>query len=144
MAQTTVAVDTPATGDGVNYVQGGLIVWGDDGNYVRLTSNSIFNTRQTEFGKQVSGQPAGAPSYGNTVVGPVGDATTLRIVHRVVGGEHRYTAWTSVDGRHFVRGGTWTADLGSAPRIGLISLGGAGFTSTFEDLRVSTVATHRW
>ncbi|TCU43796.1 family 43 glycosylhydrolase [Curtobacterium sp. PhB146] len=141
--QTTVAVDTPATGDGVNYVQGGLIVWGDDGNYVRLTSNSIFNTRQTEFGKQVSGQPAGAPSYGNTVVGPVGDTTTLRIVHRVVGGEHRYTASTSVDGRHFVRGGTWTADLGSAPRIGLISLGGAGFTSTFEDLRVSTVATHR-
>ncbi|TCL71727.1 MULTISPECIES: family 43 glycosylhydrolase [unclassified Curtobacterium] len=141
--QTTVAVDTPATGDGVNYVQGGLIVWGDDGDYVRLTSNSIFNTRQTEFGKQVSGQPAGAPSYGNTVVGPVGDTTTLRIVHRVVDGEHRYTASTSVDGRHFVRGGTWTADLGSAPRIGLISLGGAGFTSTFEDLRVSTVATHR-
>lgn len=141
--QTTVAVDTPATGDGKNYVQGGLIVWGDDGNYVRLTSNSIFNTRQTEFGKQVSGQPAGAPSYGNMVVGPVGDTTTLRIVHRVVGGEHRYTASTSVDGRHFVRGGTWTADLGSSPRVGLISLGGAGFTSTFEDLRVSTVATHR-
>ncbi len=141
--QTTVAVDTPATGDGKNYVQGGLIVWGDDGNYLRLTSNSIFNTRQTEFGKQVSGQPAGAPSYGNMVVGPVGDSTTLRIVHRVVGGEHRYTAYTSVDGRHFVRGGTWTADLGSSPRVGLISLGGAGFTSTFDDLRVSTVATHR-
>ncbi|ROP74007.1 family 43 glycosylhydrolase [Curtobacterium sp. PhB115] len=138
--QTTVAVDTPATGDGVNYVQGGLIVYGDDGDYVRLTSNSIFNTRQTEFGKQVSGQPAGAPTYGDMVVGPVGDTTTLRIVHRVVAGEHRYTAYTSVDGRHFVRGGTWTADLGSTPRVGLISLGGSGFTSTFDDLRVSTVA----
>ncbi|WIB78713.1 family 43 glycosylhydrolase [Curtobacterium sp. MCPF17_002] len=139
--QTTVAVDTPATGDGVNYVQGGLIVYGDDGNYVRLTSNSIFNTRQTEFGKEVSPQPAGAPNYGNMVVGPVGDRTTLRIVHRVVGGDDRYTAYTSVDGRHFVRGGTWTADLGSSPRVGLISLGGAGFTSTFDDLRVSTVRT---
>lgn len=141
--QTTVGVDTPATGDGLNYVQGGLIVWGDDGNYVRLTSNSIFNTRQTEFGKQVSGQPAGAPNYGNMVVGPVGDTTTLRIVHRQVRGEDRYTAYTSLDGRHFVRGGTWTADLGSAPRVGLVSLGGPGFTSTFEDLRVSTVATRR-
>jgi arabinan endo-1,5-alpha-L-arabinosidase len=137
--QTTVAVDTPATGDGVNYVQGGLIVYGDDGNYVRLVSNSIFNTRQTEFGKQVSGQPAGAPTYGNMVVGPVGDTTTLRIVHRTVRGEGQYTAYTSVDGRHFVRGGTWTADLGDNPRVGLISLGGSGFTSTFEDLRVSTV-----
>ncbi|MBF4616154.1 family 43 glycosylhydrolase [Curtobacterium sp. VKM Ac-1376] len=143
VVETTVGVDTPATGDGVNYVQGGLIVYGDDGNSVRLTSNSIFNTRQTEFGKQVSGQPAGAPSYGNMVVGPVGDTTTLRIVHRVVSGEHRYTAYTSLDGRDFVRGGTWTADLGTAPRVGLISLGGAGFTSTFEDLRVSTVTTLR-
>ncbi len=143
VVETTVGVDTPATGDGRNYVQGGLIVYGSDGDYVRLTSNSIFNTRQTEFGKQASGQPAGAPSYGNMVVGPVGDTTTLRIVHRAVAGEHRYTAYTSLDGRHFVRGGTWTADLGSTPRIGLISLGGAGFTSTFEDLRVSTVATHR-
>lgn len=143
VVETTVGVDTPATGDGRNYVQGGLIVYGSDADYVRLTSNSIFNTRQTEFGKQASGQPAGAPSYGNMVVGPVGDTTTLRIVHRAVAGEHRYTAYTSLDGRHFVRGGTWTADLGSTPRIGLISLGGAGFTSTFEDLRVSTVATHR-
>lgn len=142
--QTTVAVDTPATGDGVNYVQGGLIVYGDDGNYVRLVSNSIFDTRQTEFGKQVSGQPAGAPTYGNMVVGPVGDTTTLRIVHRTVRGEGQYTAYTSMDGRHFVRGGTWTADLGDSPRVGLISLGGSGFTSTFEDLRVSTVRpSHR-
>ena len=143
VVETTVAVDTPATGDGVNYVQGGIIVYGDDGNYVRLTSNSIFDTRQTEFGKEVSPQPAGAPNYGNMVVGPVGDRTTLRIVHRVVDGLDQYTAYTSDDGRHFVRGGTWTADLGAHPRIGLISLGGAGFTSTFDDLRVSTVRSVR-
>lgn len=143
VVQTTVSVDTPATGDGVNYVQGGLIVYGDDGNYVRLTSNSIFDTRQTEFGKEVTPQPAGAPNYGNMVVGPVGDRTTLRIVHRVVDGLDQYTAYTSDDQRHFVRGGTWTADLGAHPRVGLISLGGAGFTSTFDDLRVSTVRSAR-
>ncbi|WP_181421624.1 MULTISPECIES: family 43 glycosylhydrolase [unclassified Curtobacterium] len=143
VVETRVRMDTPATGDSFNYRQGGLVVYGDDGNYVRLVSNSIFNTRQTEFGKQVSGQPEGAPTYGNMVVGPVGGATTLRIVHRLVDGEHRYTAYTSVDGRHFVRGGTWTADLGSTPRVGLISLGGAGSTSTFEDLRVSTVRSVR-
>jgi arabinan endo-1,5-alpha-L-arabinosidase len=137
--ETRVAVSTPATGDGVNYVQGGLIVYGDDGNYVRLTSNSIFDTRQTEFGKEQTPVPAGAPNYGNMVVGPVGQATTLRIVHRVVDGTDRYTAYTSVDGRHFDKGGTWTASLGSSPRIGLISLGGGGFTSTFDYLRVSAL-----
>lgn len=141
VAETRVAVDTPATGDGLNYVQGGLIVYGDDGNYVRLTSNSIFDTRQTEFGKQVTPVPAGSPTYGNMVVGPVGSSTTLRIVHRVVGTTQQYTAYTSVDGRHFVKGGTWDAALGSAPRIGLISLGGAGYTSTFDYLRVSALAS---
>ena len=143
VVETRVRMDTPATGDTFNYRQGGLIVYGDDGDYVRLVSNSIYDTRQTEFGKQASGQPAGAPTYGNMVVGPVGDATSLRIVHRAVDGEHRYTAYTSVDGRHFVRGGTWTADLGAHPRIGLISLGGTGSTSAFQDLRVSTVRSVR-
>jgi arabinan endo-1,5-alpha-L-arabinosidase len=139
--ETRVKVDTPATGDGVNYVQGGLIVYGDDGNYVRLVSNSIYDTRQTEFGKEVTPQPAGAPKYGNMVVGPVGSWTTLRLVHHRVAGQDAYTAYTSLDGEHFVRGGTWTADLGAHPRVGLISLGGSGFTSTFDFLRVSTART---
>ncbi|AMM18866.1 hypothetical protein AX769_00320 [Frondihabitans sp. PAMC 28766] len=140
VVETRVAVNTPATGDGLNYVQGGLIVYGDDGNYVRLTSNSIFDTRQTEFGKEVTPVPAGSPNYGNMVVGPVGSSTTLRIAHRLVGGTDEYTAYTSVDGRHFVKGGTWDAALGSHPRIGLISLGGAGYTSTFSYLKVSALA----
>ncbi|WIB67305.1 family 43 glycosylhydrolase [Curtobacterium sp. MCBD17_035] len=141
VVETKVSVDTPATGDGVNYAQGGLIVYGDDGNYIRLVSNSIYDTRQTEFGKEVTPQPAGAPNYGNMVVGPVGDWTTLRIVHHTVEGKSAYTAYTSVDGRHFVKGGTWTADLGAHPRIGLISLGASGFTSTFDYLHVSGAVT---
>ena len=38
----------------------------------QVASVSIFNTRQTEFGKEMTPQPAGYPNYGNTVVGPVG------------------------------------------------------------------------
>jgi arabinan endo-1,5-alpha-L-arabinosidase len=70
LVETKVGVNTPNDGSVHNYVQGGLIVYGDDGNYVRLTSNSIWNTRQTEFGTHVSPVPAGYPGYGNGVVGP--------------------------------------------------------------------------
>jgi arabinan endo-1,5-alpha-L-arabinosidase len=134
VVETKVTVTTPAEGCCQNYVQGGLLVFGDEGNYVKLTSASIWNTRQTEFGKEVSPVPAGYPNYGNTVVGPVGDASYLRIVHR----NDLYTAYTSVDGRNWVRGGTWSHDLVS-PRIGLVSMGGAGFESRFDYVRVSAL-----
>jgi arabinan endo-1,5-alpha-L-arabinosidase len=132
--ETKVTVTTPAEGCCQNYVQGGLLVYADDGNYVKLTSASIWNTRQTEFGKQESPVPEGYPAYGNTVVGAVGDSTYLRIVHR----DKLYTAYTSVDGRDWARGGTWQHDLAS-PRIGLVSMGGAGFESRFDYVRVSAL-----
>ncbi|WP_375387557.1 family 43 glycosylhydrolase [uncultured Amnibacterium sp.] len=129
-----VRTTVPDTGDDHNYVQGGLLVRGSDGHYVKLAVSSIFETRQTEFGVQDS---AGSPSYGNGVVGPVGDTWTwLRITRHVVAGEVAYTAATSVDGRTFRTGGTWTADLGAAPRIGLVSMGGAGFTTVFDSVEV--------
>lgn len=137
MVETKVSVNTPNNSQVQNYVQGGLIVYGDDGNYVRLTSNSIWNTRQTEFGNHVSPVRAGYPSYGNGVVGPVGDSTYLRIVHT---GTDQYTAYTSLDGAHWDRGDTWTHDLGPNARIGLISLGGSGFTSTFDYVHVNAIA----
>lgn len=138
--EARVSVNTPNSDAVQNYVQGGLIVYGDDGNYVRLTSNSIFNTRQTEFGNHVSPVPAGYPSYGNGVVGPVGDWTYLRIVHR---GSAKYTAYTSLDGKHWDRGDTWTHALGSKARIGLISLGGSGFTTRFAYVHVNHLAATR-
>ncbi|MEN2741802.1 family 43 glycosylhydrolase [Microbacterium sp. X-17] len=140
VVETKVSVNTPNDGSVHNYVQGGLIVYGDDGNYVRLTSNSIWDTRQTEFGKHVSPAPAGYPSYGNGVVGPVADWTYLRIVHRAQQGTDLYTAYTSIDGQTWDRGDTWTADLGAHPRIGLISLGGAGYASSFDYVHVSSLA----
>jgi arabinan endo-1,5-alpha-L-arabinosidase len=101
---------------------------------------SIFNTRQTEFGKEVTPVPTGYPHYGNTVVGPVGSWTYLRIIRHRTDSSDAYTAYTSLDGRHFDTGGTWTATLGSHSRIGLISMGGAGFTTSFAYLRVSRPA----
>jgi len=135
VVETRVRVMTAAEGCCQNYVQGGLVIYGDDGNYVKLSSASIWNTRQTEFGKNVYPVSEGYPSYGNSVVGPVGEWTYLRIVAR----DDAYTAYTSLDGKHWRGGTTWAHDLGDAPRIGLISLGGAGFESQFDYVRVSTL-----
>ena len=84
--------------------------------------------------------PAGYPRYGNSVVGPVGDQTWLRIVSRERRGTDNYTAYTSLDGHHWDRGGTWTHTLGSTARIGLVSMGGSGFTADFDYVRVSTAS----
>jgi arabinan endo-1,5-alpha-L-arabinosidase len=35
-----------------------------------------------------------------------------------------------------VRGGVWTHTLGSGARIGLVSMGGSGFTAEFDYVRV--------
>jgi arabinan endo-1,5-alpha-L-arabinosidase len=135
VVETKVSVTTPPEGCCFNYVQGGLVIYNDDGNYVKLASVSIWNTRQTEFGKQESPLPAGYPTYGNAVVGPVGESTYLRIVRQ---GE-RYTAFTSLDGKHWDKGATWTQATSAYAKIGLISMGGAGFSSNFDYVRVSAV-----
>ena len=140
VVETKVAVSVPPTGCCQNYVQGGMVIYKDDGNYIKLSSTSIFDTRQTEFGKEVTPVPAGYPNYGNSVGGPVGTWTYLRIVHRRNSAGDRYTAYTSPDGRHWDHGSTWTANLGPRPLIGLISMGGGGFTSIFDYVRVSKLA----
>ena len=143
VVESKVSVSVPAQGCCQNYVQGGLVIYGDDGNYVKLASVSIFDTRQTEFGDNVTPQPAGYPTYGNTVVGPVGAWTYLRIVHRVRHGLDAYTAYTSLDGRHWDHGGTWDHNLGTSARIGLISMGGTGFTNRFAYVTVSALSQRR-
>ena len=139
VVETKVSTTVPAEGCCQNYVQGGLVIYGDDGNYVKLASASIWNTRQTEFGKNVTPVADGYPTYGNGVVGPVGESTWLRIVKKSGAKLDRYTAYSSIDGRRWDRGGTWTHALGSTAKIGLVSMGGSGFTSTFDYVRVSAV-----
>jgi arabinan endo-1,5-alpha-L-arabinosidase len=51
-------------------------------------------------------------------------------------GEEHYTAYTSNDGVTWVRGGTWTLNLGNSARIALLSMGGSGFTANFDYVRV--------
>jgi beta-xylosidase len=106
-----------------NYQQGGLIAYASDDHFARLSHVAIWNTRQTEFGKEMPF--AGRLSYGGMLVGPPDDTTWLRLAHRVdpENGEHEYRAATSRDGRSWVWGGVWTLPEGTEPRIGLISHG---------------------
>lgn len=63
-------------------------------------------------------------------------ATWLRIVRR----GHRYTAYSSIDGRRWVRGGTWTHDLPGA-RLALFAMGGpGGHVAEFDYVRVFRAA----
>jgi len=121
---------------GCRFVQAGVVIYGGDDNFIKLVHVAIFNTRQTEFAKELAPVPAGYPRYGNTVVGPPGETTWLRIVKRTQAGEELYTAYTSQDGQHWVRGGVWTHQLGNSARIGLVSMGGSGYTANFDYVRV--------
>src|SRR5215210_1244981 len=137
VVETRMRLTVPPEGCCFNFVQGGLVVYGDDDNFLKLAHVSIWETRQTEWAKELKPVPPGYPRYGNTVVGAPDDWTTLRIVH-CRGTGHRedtYRAYTRRDGGIWVRGGVWTHALASE-RIGLVSMGGAGFTSEFDYVRV--------
>ena len=135
IVETKLRLTVPADGCCFNYRQGGLVIYGSDDSYIKSVHVSIWETRQTEFAKEV---PTGQPvrRYGNTVVGPPGEWTWLRIVKQTVRGEERYRAYTSDDGKDWVRGGVWTHNLGPTARIGLVSMGGDGFTTEFDYVRV--------
>ncbi|WP_020653381.1 family 43 glycosylhydrolase [Massilia niastensis] len=118
-------------------VQAGLVVMRDDDNYVKLVELAHDGLRQVEFAKELGPVERGYPRYGNTVVGTPGEWTWLRLDVRRSGAEERYTAWSSQDGVHWERGGTWIHALGDAARLGLVAMGGAGHAVTFSRLTVS-------
>jgi arabinan endo-1,5-alpha-L-arabinosidase len=121
-----------------NFSQGGLVAYVDDDLFTRLSHVAIWNTRQTEFGKEMPwANPAGT-SYGGTIVGPPAETTWLRLTHRLDpdDGEHELRAWTSRDGSDWVKGGVWTLPASAEVRVGLISHGGAGATSEFDYFRI--------
>ena len=136
VVETRVRLNLPAEGCCFNYVQAGLVIYADDDNFIKLVHVSIWETRQTEFAKELFPVPAGYPRYGNTVVGPPDEWTYLRVVKQIHAGEEHYTAYTSFDGANWVRGGTWTHQLGPDAHIGLVSMGGSGFTAEFDYVRV--------
>jgi arabinan endo-1,5-alpha-L-arabinosidase len=135
--EVRVRTDVPPEGCCQNFVQAGLVVRGSDDDYLKLVVASIWDTRQTEFGREVSDPPEGAEPYGNTVVGPVGeDWTWLRVEVRHGAEGESYTPFTSRDGKTWRQGGTWTHDLGDDVTLGLLAMNGAGFTAEFDDFAV--------
>jgi arabinan endo-1,5-alpha-L-arabinosidase len=137
VVETRLQLDLPPEGCCQNYVQAGLVLYDQDDRYLKLVHVSIWETRQTEWAKEV---PPGAPEfprYGNGVVGPPGDTTRLRVVVERLPGRDRYTAFTRSDAGSWVRGGVWRHDLGDDARIGLVSMGGEGYTARFLDVTTS-------
>jgi arabinan endo-1,5-alpha-L-arabinosidase len=133
--ETRLAIDLGA--DEIrNYQQAGLTAYVDDDQFLRFSHVAIWNTRQTEFGKE---QPfAGGTSYGGMAVGTPAPVTWLRLSHRIdpANGEHEFRAASSRDGRHWTWGGVWTLPAGTQPRIGLVSHGGAGAVAEFDYVRI--------
>jgi len=137
VVQTAVRLDVPAAGCCYDVVQAGLVVHGGDDRFVKLAHASIASTRVTEFGIRVPTGSLGESSTGASTVGAPEDVTWLRLVKRTVGSHVQFTAYTSQDGSRWVRGATWRHDaLGSDARIGLVSMGGAGFTARFSHVRL--------
>jgi arabinan endo-1,5-alpha-L-arabinosidase len=140
VAETEVHLDVPAEGTGFDAVQAGLLVYGSDDSYVKLTHAASGETRQTGLAVEVPDAPAGYPRYGTTSVGPPADATWLRIVRRTVGGVPHVRGYTSRDGTTWVRGGAWAAPaLADGARIGLVAMGGSGYTARFDYVHVSSL-----
>ena len=158
VVETRVRTNVPDEGCCFNFAQAGVGVYGDEDRLVKLTHTAIFNTRQTEWAKEISDEqaPEGYSRYGNTVVGPPSEEWThLRVAVEELatpsGGingtdTHRYTAYTSQDGRRYVRGGTWTHTMGNAQQIALFAMGlqkPADLTAEFDYVRVSTLEHRR-
>jgi hypothetical protein len=134
------AVETKLTIDlGVdtvrNFQQGGLVAYVGDDLFARLSHVAIWNTRQTEFGKEVP--YAGRLQYGGSIVGPPAETTWLRLTHRTDRrtGEHELRAWSSRDGAAWVKGGVWTLPRDADLKVGLVSHGGEGATAAFDYFR---------
>jgi arabinan endo-1,5-alpha-L-arabinosidase len=124
----------------LNYQQGGIVAYDNDDLWTRLSHVAIWNTRQTEFGKEMPF--ADGLSFGGMLIGPPDQTTYLRLAHSVdpVNGEHEFRAATSRDGEHWIWGGTWTLPAGTEPRIGLLALGKSpndpAATAVFDYFRV--------
>src|SRR5581483_379041 len=138
VVEIKLSMTVPQTGD-YSFVQGGVLIYGDDNNYIKLVDVAVGNTRQIEFGKQMNNVPAGYPQYGSTVLSSPSDSTYLRIArHAGPAGDETYTAYSSHDGLSWQRGGTWTHALGSSAKIGLVSMNGAGFSTYFDYVHVNS------
>jgi arabinan endo-1,5-alpha-L-arabinosidase len=120
-----------------NFAQGTLFIYLNDTNSIKLDVFPDYDTRQTEFGKQVGPVAAGYPTYDSSSVGPPAVTTWLRIVRHANGDKGElYTAYSSVDGESWTKGSTWQHQLGSSAQIGISAQNAAGATIDFDYVRV--------
>jgi arabinan endo-1,5-alpha-L-arabinosidase len=134
--ETRVRLDLPPVACCQIPVQAGLVIYADDENYISLTHLVRGQTQQVIFTKATDVVPFRQPHEGNTAAGASDTWTYLRVAKRTRNGEEDYTAFSSRDGTHWVRGGTWTEPPGYDARIGLMVRGGTGFTASFAYVRV--------
>ena len=134
-AEVKLAIDLGVNTDR-SFQQAGMVVYLNDDHHLRLTHVAIFNTRQTEFMKEMPF--ADGISSGGMLIGTPAPVTWLRVSHRrdPHNGEHEFRAATSRDGRNWTWGGVWTLPEGTRPRLGLVSMGGSGATARFDYFRV--------
>jgi hypothetical protein len=111
-----------------NYQQAGLIAYESDDDFARLGSFANWNTRQTEFTRElvVSTDRGTRTSRGGAIIGTPDATMWLRLAHtRNAAGEHLYRAATSRDGTNWTWGAVWTFPAAATPQIGLVAHGGA-------------------
>ena len=120
-----------------NFAQPALFIYLDDQNSIKLDIFPNYDTRQTEFGKQIGPVPANYPTYDHQNVGQAGATTWLRIARHSDGDQGElYTAYSSPDGVNWTKGGTWQHQLGSSAQIGIAADNLVGYTMDFDYVRV--------
>lgn len=143
LVETKLSMTLPLTGAGADFAQAGLLIYGDDSNYLRLDLYSNSDTRQIEFIKAWTPPQPGYPTWGATNLGPPSTTQTvnawLRIAKRTVNGQETYTAYSSSDGVTFTRGGTWTHTLGANTKICIYAGNRTGYTASFDYIHISTL-----
>ncbi len=143
MVETKLDLNLPTSGVGTDFAQAGILIYGDDNNFIRADLYNNNDTRQVEFIKAETPEASGYPTWGASDLGApaVNSQITvwLRIVKRNVDGKFHYTAYTSTDGTTWVKGGTWVHLLGSGEKICLYAGNQPGVTGTFHYVHVSTL-----
>lgn len=124
-----------------NFQQAGMIAYENDDDFARLGKVAIWNTRQTEFGRELVATEDGRTSFGGANIGTAAPTMWMRLAHhRDAHGEHLYRAATSRDGVTWTWGAVWALGANTNPRIGLYAHGGSspGAVATFDYLRFHT------
>jgi hypothetical protein len=145
VAETRVTLDV---GDGPwrGFPQAGLLVYGSDDSYVRLSAQAHRAGQIASYQKEMPW--AGGTAAAAGTAGPVARTTWLRIAHRLdpANGEHELRAGTSLDGERWTWSQTHVLPAGTDLRVGLGAHGAAAgddgaFEARFDYLRVHA---HAW